>query len=78
MKNGQITLQESIHEKYHKDVNRLIAETGRRVCVKPAVDDFGQTEYVLWQFMEIFGPHLSMGTDPVVIGNDIHWIEEEQ
>lgn len=67
-----------IHEEYQKGVNRLIAGTNHRVRVKPVTDDFGQTEYVLWQFMEIFGPHLNMGTDPVVIGNDIHWIEEEQ
>lgn len=42
---------------------KLYDETGS-FLQPPAADDEGYTAFQLWQLMETFGPHTSMGEEP--------------
>lgn len=59
---------------YYHRFDDLIARG--RLCLKPSypkVDEDGYSEIQLWEFMQIFGPHIRMGmTEVVTEGNSIY------
>lgn len=43
----------------------------------PEVDEDGFTKFQLWEFMQIYGPHISIVGNPFIEHNNIYICEED-
>lgn len=43
----------------------------------PKVDSDGFTSFQLWEFMEIYGPHMHIGMSNIIEHNDIYICDED-
>lgn len=44
---------------------------------KPTPNEEGYYKFQMWQFMNLFGNHFSMGTDNITINNNVYFKEED-
>lgn len=64
-----------ILQKYHEDLQAMYPSLHiPQIYVE---DSEGYIKFQLWQFMQIFGSHFSMGTPLIIEHNEIIFSEEE-
>lgn len=65
---------------YHQFDNLIRDYPAVRVNIKrayPKVDNYGFTKFQLHAFMNLYGGYLTIGSEPVIEGNDIYFEDND-